>query len=678
MSTADHLSYRRATSVTIIGLIFQVVIAAVLLIYARLQGDPAAMTASIAMLLGVPIWVALALVFHQHSRERLEALENEAFARSSAAQASVFEEASLRDNEAQAQRLAWMHRWFLPSVSLLVAAAMIGLGVLRYLMTDGLIDPENNTFTPPAEPGWPISLGVAIAVVGFVFARFVAGMAKQRVWALLNAGAASAVAAALMGLALAISHFFIVAFKNPWPLRYLGVALAIFMVALGVEMILNFVLNLYRPRKAGEYQRPAFDSRFLAFVAAPDRFAESISEAINYQFGFNVSSTWFYRLLARSVIALVALGTLVIWGMSVFTVVRPHERALLMRNGKLVREVGPGLVIDMPWPFGRVERFPAEGLNTIQIGTPPPDQAGPILWTNEHTTAERYSIVQATRDSHGVAAGDLNLVAVEMPVNYVVRNLEKYKRLAQDGPADDIDRMRREVLTAVSASAAMQFLATYSVSDVLGERRREMSERLRELLQQRFDELDSGAVVTFAGVAGAHPEKEVAPAFEEVVAADIRRLTEQERARADAIRTLAGAVGNVERARSIVAELDTLEKLKIERAPEAKIVEQELKVNGLIASAGGEAAALIEEARADRWERHLRARARSVANEGMLASYRAAPLPFKVGRHLLALQEAFADARVYIIPPEGVRVRFNAEEAEPVVTGFAPDAPASQ
>jgi regulator of protease activity HflC (stomatin/prohibitin superfamily) len=675
MSTADHLSYRRATNVTLIGLVIQVVLAAVMLIYSRLFGDASAMTASIAMLMGIPIWVALALVFHQHARERLEALENAAFAGSTAAQASVFEGAGVADNQAQAQRLAWMHRWFLPSMSLLVAAGFIGIGLLRFLFSRGLLK-EDTAFTPPRESGWAISIGLGAAVIGFIFARFVAGMAKQRVWALLHAGSATSVATALMGAALAVAHFALIAVKNEWFLRYLAPAMAIFMVALGAEMVLNFVLNLYRPRKVGEYQRPAFDSRFLAFVAAPDRLAQSISDAINYQFGFNVSSTWFYQLLARSVISLVALGGVIVWATSAFTVVRPHERGLLMRNGSLVREVGPGLVIDWPWPFTRVERFPAQGLNEIEVGTPPPDQAGPILWTNEHTTQEKFAIVHATR---GAAEWDPNLIAVELPVHYVVTSLEKYKRLAQNGPSDDVDRMRRSLLKAVAEREVVEFLATFTVDELLGAERRNMGERLGTLLQDEYDRLDAGVKVTFTGVAGAHPEKTVAPAFEDVVRADVSRLKEIEKARADAIRTLAAVVGDVERARTIVAELDTLEKLKIDRVEKSRIVEQEQKVNELIASAGGEASSLISAARADRWQKHLRARARAVSSEGMLASYRAAPLPFKAARYLAALHEMTRDARVYIVPPQGVRVRLNMEQNEPIVTGFtAPDAPAAK
>lgn len=666
--TADHLSYKRATTVSLIGLAIQSVLAVIVLVYGILGSDAAAQTGAYAMLLGLPIWAALALVFHQHRMERNEAMENEAYASSTAAASTVFDEAG-GDSRAQAARLAWMHKWFLPSVSLMVALGFLLVGAFRFLLTRWQVR-EDAAFDAPSQAGWAISLGVGTAVIGFIFARFVAGMAKQRVWSLLHAGSASAVACALIGAALALGHFFAVSAKNEVALRYLAPALAVMMVALGAEMVMNLILNLYRPRAAGEYQRPAFDSRVLAFLAAPDRLAESVSEAVNYQFGFNVSSTWFYQLLARSVAALVILGALILWTMSIFTIIRPHERGLLLRNGQLIGEVGPGLVIDLPWPFVRVERFRAEAVNALQVGTPPPDADKPILWTNEHTLNEVFMLVQPPAGG-SATSGDLNLAAIEVPVHYIVHDLKKYKLLAQDGPSGKEDELRVNYLTALASSQVMRYVATLSVDEVLGSGRRLMNEQVRGLLQSQFDAVDAGVEVIFAGVAGAHPEKSVAPAFEDVVEADQKRLTEIEKAEADAIRTLAGVVGEVDRAKSIVVELDEWERMKNAKAAAEQTTVQEQKINDLIASAGGEAAALISEARAARWATYFRARGTAASSEGLALSYRAAPLPFKVARYMEALRWGSRNSRVWITPFL-TRVNVNMEEQEPMVTGLAP------
>ena len=73
-------------------------------------------------------------------------------------------------------------------------------------------------------------------------------------------------------------------------------AIPIFMFAVAAEIVINFVLNLYRPRLHGESPRPAFDSKTLSMFASPDSLVRSINEAINYQFGFDITSSWGYQL----------------------------------------------------------------------------------------------------------------------------------------------------------------------------------------------------------------------------------------------------------------------------------------------------------------------------------------------------------------------------------------------
>ncbi|MEO0632431.1 MAG: hypothetical protein AAFY46_17140, partial [Planctomycetota bacterium] len=77
---ADYLSYKRATGVALLGAGIQVVLGSALLIFGLLRADEASITASIFVLLGIVVWVALAIVFDQHRRERIEAIEQENFA----------------------------------------------------------------------------------------------------------------------------------------------------------------------------------------------------------------------------------------------------------------------------------------------------------------------------------------------------------------------------------------------------------------------------------------------------------------------------------------------------------------------------------------------------------------------------------------------------------------------
>ena len=91
------------------------------------------------------------------------------------------------------------------------------------------------------------------------------------------------------------------------------------------EFAVNFVLDLYRPRDVGELPRPSFDSRLLGMMAEPGDIARSIADAFNYQFGFQVSSTWFYQLLQRWLIPIVVTALIAVLLLSSVVIVDAEE-----------------------------------------------------------------------------------------------------------------------------------------------------------------------------------------------------------------------------------------------------------------------------------------------------------------------------------------------------------------
>ncbi|HED53510.1 MAG TPA: hypothetical protein ENJ00_04845, partial [Phycisphaerales bacterium] len=316
------------------------------------------MTASIFVLLGSGVWLTLAIIFDQHRRERIEAIEQENFAEQDLVGSNVFEDAGA-DLLVAARRLDSLYKYMLPAVSLAMGAALIGAGLLRFgggdeTVIEGMNRGVSGADVGTGSHGWAIAIGIGVAVIGFVFARFTSGMARAKVWENLRGGAVFSVGSALFGLAIAVAQFADLAGFDA-PLRWLNPTLSVVMIVLGAEIFLNFALDIYRPRPAGEYPRPAFDSRLLGFVAAPDRIAESINDAINYQFGYEVTGSWFYKLLSRSFLWLVLFGGVSMWLLTSFAVIEPHQRGLLLVNGSpRGEELGPGLHVKPPWPFGKV------------------------------------------------------------------------------------------------------------------------------------------------------------------------------------------------------------------------------------------------------------------------------------------------------------------------------------
>jgi regulator of protease activity HflC (stomatin/prohibitin superfamily) len=368
-------------------------------------------------------------------------------------------------------------------------------------------------------------------------------------------------------------------------------------------------------------------------------------------------------------------------------VVQPHQRGMILRFGRVVNEdAGPGLHFKLPWPIDRLTvpvytatdpvtkevttSYTATGVRTIDAGTNPPTggKDEPILWTTEHTAEEVFTIVQPASTSAGSRPGqaaqdeppaetDLAMVAVEVPVQYAIRDVEAYELLAAPEQRDTL-------LKATAQRAAMQYISTLTVDEVLDKSRATMGAELRRRVEQAFIDLNPKrngqpvVEVLFVGTAGAHPPKDVAPRFEQVIEAQQKYLSRLDDAHAEATKTLIGVVGNEALAWDIGDQLRVRDgmRARVQGATDpaeqerlrAELTEQELKVERLLEKAGGSAASEVLEARSDRWSASLGAKADATAYLGKVQLDLAASKIYRAEQYFQALREIIAGARIYI------------------------------
>src|SRR2546428_852366 len=83
------------------------------------------------------------------------------------------------------------------------------------------------------------------------------------------------------------------------------------------------------------------------------------------------------------------------------TQVRPGERAVVRRFGKVVDKPGPGLLVGLPYGMDRVDRVPVDLLRRVRVGFQPGTEQ-----TDETTPAGQ------------LLTGDQNLVNVQVVVAY--------------------------------------------------------------------------------------------------------------------------------------------------------------------------------------------------------------------------------------------------------------------
>lgn len=695
---ADYQSYARAATISLLGLGIQAALGSVLLVYGVVTRDFTAVTGSIAVLLGVAVWGTLAIVFDQHRRERIEALEAEAL---NAAQSSSVFEAAGEELRVAARRLAWMHKYLVPLVSLLLGVALLTVAYLRFrqaLPVTWLLPNGDDPFVRPTQQGWAIAVGLSLAVIGFVFARFVSGMAKQKVWSMLRGGAAYSVLASLIGLAMVAGQLVDVMGSDVL-LRSLQLAVPVAIGVLGVEIFISLLLNMYRPRKAGEIGRAGFDSPVLGFISAPDEIAKSIGGAISYQVGVDITGSWAYRLLSRSILPLVAFGLVTLWLLTCFAVVGPAEEALRIRLGRAavdeagrMRVLGPGLHLKLPWPLESVEKTATGTLRRLDLGTSAAtDEKLPLLWTNDHKTEEVYFVLQAAvlgagrgEPASGEGPLDIAELSVEVPLRFRVADLPQYERFASP-------QAREALIRSVAQREVTRILATRNENDLLGAGRGQISEQLTRGVREALSRVwrdprtgqwqGAGLEVVSVSVEGVHPSREAAPYYELVMSNEQLSEMNVQRGLAEKIARLIDAVGDRARAEQIVellAERDRLATRPTSPEVERLRAEKDDQIRSLIDQSGGKAGSRLAQAQAERWQRSQGERGRAMSYEMLLRAYQANPELFKASMYLRMLREELADSRVYLVPAEEIpdlRLIFDLKDVGQGATPFSTTRP---
>ena len=169
------------------------------------------------------------------------------------------------------------------------------------------------------------------------------------------------------------------------------------MILVGGEILLTALLAAYRPKRPGEIPRPAFDSRFLGLLTAPESLGQVVGELINYQFGVEVSRSWFYQMLGRAVTPLTMFAAAVLLALSTLVIVGPDEQAIVLRFGSLARgPVGPGIHVKAPWPVETAEIYPTGKVLQLTISS---DKLGRfekkregLLWTGGDDDAAKMGL----------------------------------------------------------------------------------------------------------------------------------------------------------------------------------------------------------------------------------------------------------------------------------------------
>ena len=687
----DQQTYRRAQNAAAIGLFFQALLLLVMLLtafWAKSKGLTEVSTtlfpAAMHLLGGIPIWIILWMVYNAHRLERLESFEAEQLAADDAQMAALFDEHA-DELQLSKKRLRNLYKFGINGVSLFVAAFLLIVGSIgawnnfQAGATGALFSGAEGIARASSTV---MALTVLMAFVAFVAARYIAGMTKVDDWRMLRGGAGY-----LMGTAVASGLAFIASLLGwlgePIVFAYLAVVYPILIALLGLEIVLSYMFSAYRPRRPGELPKPAFESRLLGWLTAPESIAKIVNETINYQFGFEVSKSWFYRLLGRAITPLFAFGILTLLALSSIVVVAPNEQAIITRGGGITHEqpLGPGLHIKAPWPFSSATKYAVGRVHQIIVGSSHhlPEAGKAILWTNQHLDGEEFMITAPTAHSQeGVGEDDkerkaagMGLIGAQVIIQYTVSDLMQFVKTApfpyemlmskHEGQRDFANR----ILISIAERRVNRYFVTHEVDTLLGHGGVMAGADLAEEIQSDVNDAGLGLKILMVSLSGVHPPQEsVAGKFLEQIGAKQERETTIEKAKAEAIGVLAKVAGSHETGLKIGEAIQAhqatkaeLEKLRAaEQRDETTItaktkqqIDQEVMIERLINTSNGSASRMLAEARAIRWSLALEEHGKAIMFKAQARAYRNAPKYYVMRRYLEALETGLDQARMFVV-----------------------------
>ncbi|MGA0286076.1 MAG: hypothetical protein ACO3YY_03040 [Phycisphaerales bacterium] len=706
----DHIAYQRATRIAGLGLIMQLAIGLTLLIYGSVSGASVFVVGSCYVLAGTLVWATLALVFHQHRLERIEAMEFEEIEAAVESGATIFEGEGA-DARVAARRLELMHRWLVPSASLLFAVILAVLAWRTLVWFDLQDDPNSDvrSFSTGGAAGWQLAVAAGLALASFIFSRFLAGMAKQAAWQNLRGGAAIMVGNALVTLAIAVGLVFRL-LQKPEILEDIAYGICFFLLAAAAEVVLNLILNLYRPRRAGEIPRAAFDSRILSLLATPDSLVRSINEAINYQFGFDITSSWGYRLLLRSVAWLLGFGAIILVLLSMVVVIEPGRQAVILDKGRLRADVHrEGMLFKLPWPFQQAEIHDVASIRELSLGGVARTPKAVNLWGEEGSSdptrrpfivaasAEVASMTSALEtldggsaffggtssllggtnptvpatESDGGVANQFALVDADVVLRYRIKpdGLLDWLGFCNDSRTrrSTLD-MRERALRDLAMREVTQHFSRQPLDRVLSPEGDSLVTELRRRIQRSYDEQSTGVEVVSISVPRLRPPgDQEAARFEElsIAAQNVRKIVEQARQTINS--TMASLIGDAARADAIVAAIEDLRQIgRNEGTESTAYLERQVEVEQMLLDSRALTAAVISTARAKRWELHMEARRNAEEVLGEAPAYAIDPELYRQRALMAALAEALPMVRVkYILGADPERIRLDVSLQQP-------------
>ena len=204
-----------------------------------------------------------------------------------------------------------------------------------------------------------------------------------------------------------------------------------------------------------------------------------------------------FTISARLIAAATAAAVLIAVLATSFFSVDQTENAVVLRFGKYVRTVGPGLQMKLPLGIERSYNVETAIVQTLTFGYRATDPSGTSL-----------SGAFADPEESMMLTGDLNIVSVEWIVQYRISDPMKYLFSIQD---------KETTIRDISQSVMNQLVGDLPILAIMSSERTSIEYDAQREMQEIFDKYDAGIDIVAVKLQNIMPpEGDVQDAFEDV------------------------------------------------------------------------------------------------------------------------------------------------------------------
>jgi regulator of protease activity HflC (stomatin/prohibitin superfamily) len=292
---------------------------------------------------------------------------------------------------------------------------------------------------------------------------------------------------------------------------------------IAAELTLQALARLFLPPRSAADARAATDS-IVANLLTGGRHAPA--RLLRTHFGLDFARSWALKFLTAAILPAILATGLFCWGLSGLKLIDLGQRGVYERLGAPVAVLGPGLHVLLPWPLGRLRPVEYGTIHALALGVDQNEPAAeeialgaeettPVtlnrLWETAHPGQANYLV-----PSPGTGQQGFQSVSTEISVLYRVGLTDDAALKSVYAVSDPAALVKR-----VADRLVLQFFNSRTLDVVLGARRENVAEAMRDTLQRDLDTHAAGIDIVSVLIEEIHPPAGAAAAYHAVQAAEI-------------------------------------------------------------------------------------------------------------------------------------------------------------